>query len=89
MNLERGNLQSQRPPHRAVDVKAQASVTPYHVCQIKTRNSLRNAIRLVAKLFEHRAKSRALIGKCTRKNATPSEGNNVRGALGAARIFAF
>ena len=37
-------------------------------------------IRLVAKLFEHRAKSRALIGKCARKNATPSERKNVRGA---------
>ena len=45
-------------------------------------------IRLVAKLFEHRAKFRALIGKCARKNATPSERPNVRGAAGAAHTFA-
>ena len=45
-------------------------------------------IRLVAKLFEHRAKYRAFIGKRARKKATPLERNNVRGAEGAAHIFA-
>ena len=46
-------------------------------------------MRLVAKLFGHRAKFRAPIGKCVRKNATPSERKNVRDAEGAAHIFAY
>ena len=46
-------------------------------------------IRLVAKLFEHRAKFRAPIGKCARKNATQAVRKNVRGAFGAAHIFGF
>ena len=45
-------------------------------------------IRLVAKLIEHRANFRALIGECARKNATPSESKNVCCAQGAAHIIA-
>ena len=37
---------------------------------------------------QHRAKSRAVIGKCACKNATPSERKHVRGAEGAAHFFA-
>ena len=47
-----------------------------------------NAIRLVAKIFEHLAKFRALTGKCARKHATPLDRQNVRAAEGAAHIFA-
>ena len=46
-------------------------------------------LRLVAKLFEHRAKFRAPIGKCARKNATQAVRKNERGAFGAAHILAF
>ena len=55
----------------------------------KKPSIINNIIRLVAKLFEHRAKNRALIGKCARENATPSERKNVRGAEGAAHIAAY
>ena len=59
-----------------------------NTAQTRHTSTWLSRIRLVAKSFEQRVKFRAPIGKSARKNATSSSHENVRGAEGAAHIFA-